>query len=87
MDQTVQLLWNWSIGGRPKSEAQDWACALLEADEESDSILRLAGNPDLDYDELRRLIHQAVRDIGRAELLDLPQSDSMSIITSYQSGG
>jgi len=81
MDPTVQLLWNWSVGGRPQAEARGWACAVLEAGKESDSVLLLAGNPDLDHDEQSRLIHQAVRDIGREELLD-----EQALMDAYEKG-
>jgi hypothetical protein len=49
MDSTLQFLWNRRAGGRPPSEQRNWVISLLEGGVESDAILRLARDSQLDW--------------------------------------
>jgi hypothetical protein len=70
VDATLQFLWNRRTAGRPDNEASRWAIDLLEQGHQTIAILRLAGGADLDQEVTEQLVRQAVRDLGRPNLLD-----------------
>jgi hypothetical protein len=89
MDSLVQFVWNRRQGGRPPREASDWACALLEQGVESEAILLLAANPQLDSQEQQQLLAQSLVDLGRARLLDkdlLADDYERGLVEDYYAG-
>jgi hypothetical protein len=70
MEPLVQFLWDRRAGGRPSQELNEWACALLEQGIESDALLLLAAEPQMDSRDQQKLLTQALRDLGAERLLD-----------------
>jgi hypothetical protein len=70
MDATSQFLWDRRRVLRDRKKSRDWAIALLEAGQESDAILRLAGITDETWHLERELVTHILRDIGKLELLN-----------------
>jgi hypothetical protein len=70
MDPLVEFLWKRRGDGRPPEEASNWACDLLERGVESDAILLLAADSQMDSRDQQELLTQAIRDLGMERLLD-----------------
>ena len=89
MDPVIQFLWDRPSDFRELRTSTAFGVMLLERGFESDAILRLAGMRAEDWHWEEELVEQAVRDIGRGELLQtqpLAEAYQAALIEDYYVG-